>query len=127
MSEEWRKSLDQGLVHGTLNDKDKIYVECRYMYLVWGEYAPTSILPEPMQGASSRKILVLFDIFVPKPQRNQGIARSIVEFLERRAEKEKLRFAVGPIMQDEEQGTAHMADMCERRGWKPLMPFCYIK
>lgn len=127
MNEEWKKSLEYGLVHGVPGDENCLHVECRYQYFLQVEHMPPSLLPNPMQDADSRRTLILFDIFVPKPQRNQGLARSIVEFLEKRAEREQICFAIGPIFEDPEDESAYMGDMCARRRWTPVMPFSYIK
>lgn len=127
MNKEWEKSLSSGLVHGVPDDENSLYVECKYLYFMHPENMSPALLENPMQDVDSRRTLTLFDIFVPKPQRNQGLARSIVEFLEKRAESEQVHFAIGPIFEDAEDESAHMGDMCVRRNWSRVMPFSYLK
>jgi len=127
MSNEWKKSLERGLVHGVPDDENSLYVECKYLHFMQPENMPPALLLDPIQDVDSQQTLVLFDIFVPKSQRNQGLARSIVEFLEKRAESEQVCFAIGPILEDPEDESAHMGAMCARRHWSRVMPFSYLK
>ena len=115
---QWQDDLSEGLETGDEATQDtQVYVRLVYGTLL---IQPPQITFQP----TTEKILLLMTIWVPGAQRHQGVATRIVEYLEARAERERVRFAVGPILEDDD-GNAFMSTLCETRGYCGCMPWCY--
>ena len=71
--------------------------------------------------------LHLTTIFVPHLLRRQGLCKRILDIFEKKCDREGLVLIVGPIMEDNETGTAYVGDLCKKRGYHPCMPFCYFR
>ena len=112
----WKEDLQNGWSSGTLTD-DSIYVEVINAYF-YSEH--NSVFDSPILGDGYEQVKLLKMIHVPEKQRKKGIATEITQFLREKTRKQKLRFAVGPIMDD------RMLSIVKKLGFKGVMPFCAI-
>jgi len=111
----WKTDLKSGLETGTLNnDSTEPYVQLIYtdLHVLFSE--------------EKQPVLLLMMIHVPPALRHQGLATQIVAFLEKRAAREKMRLAIGPIM-EVENGIAYMDTICSHRGYGPVIPWCRMQ
>ena len=113
----WQVDLRDGLSTGTVVNDASIHPYVRMGY---------GMMHVNPLSKTSENTLLLSMIAIPPSLRRQGMATRIVAYLEARAARENVRFAVGPIMEDAD-GTAHMATICSRRGYKGCMPWCYYQ
>ncbi len=121
----WRKDLETGMETGDEDNENLLYVQLEH-----GVYIPPQSINKTQEMIGFKKesgaydTLILFSIFVPESMRNQGIFTSIVEFLEKRALKNKQHFWVGPLTTDD---AVWINKVCSKRGYKFVMPFGFLK
>jgi len=100
--------LENGMKSGDAKDEENIYV----------------LLKNASFG--SQKLLLLQMIWIPLHMRRQGICKKILDALERRADRDNVKLAVGPLMADEND-QSFLGDLCAKRQYQPVMPWTYIR
>lgn len=118
----WEDTLQTQLTFGDVDDISNLYVQCQYNYL---SAKFNSILLSPL-FEGDEKLLQLVTIYIPPNQRRKGLCTRIIDLLEQRAIREGLRFAIGPMFEDEE-GNSHVGHIAQSRGYKPANPFSYLR
>lgn len=73
-----------------------------------------------------KNTLLLQTIWIPPSMRRRGVCKQILDALERRADREHVLLAVGPLFADE-NGNSFLGDLCVKRGYVPCMPWCYVR
>lgn len=100
--------LESGMQTGDATDGETIYVFMK------------------KATVGGKKALLLQMMWVPFDMRRQGVCKRILDALERRADRENVLLAVGPIMADENDNS-FLGDLCAKRGYAPCMPFSYVR
>lgn len=102
------RDLESGMQTGDATDGETIYVFLKNA------------------NVGGNKALLLQMMWVPFDMRRQGVCKRILDALERRADRENVLLAVGPIMADENDNS-FLGDLCAKRGYAPCMPFSYVR
>jgi predicted GNAT family acetyltransferase len=122
----WQFDLISGMETGDLSDKNSIYVKLHYYSLM--NYHEITSLIDPIMfltQSNHERVLLLQTIYIPEQNRGNGIASKIIDFLINRAKRENIKFAIGPILADENNYSI-LWKMCIKRGYKQIHPFSFL-
>ncbi len=117
----WRQDLKNGMQTGNENDVNNIFVSLQNGFIF---HKAALLSNDTNNDTENIDTLILMTIYVPKEQRNQGIFKDILDFVEERASKNGLHLFVGPLMSDDSQW---IEKVCKHRGYQGTMPFGYLK
>ena len=120
----WQQDLENGMSTGNEDDDNNIFISLVNGYR-FDSY--NGVIVEDAQLCDKNKkldTLILQTVYIPKEQRNQGIFKNILDFVEQKAINNGQHLFVGPFMTDDSQW---IIKVCRSRGYQGWMSFGLIK